>query len=429
MRVGDIFRYARPYGTTPIEIDGLPNYFAATATPGSRLALLDSGINPIQDVMGVFGSRCPAILISSSPHKVGSVETPWQDFFDPDHGFVRYFGDTKDPSTDPEATQGNRALLDAFMTHSSPDREVRETACPVILFKRVRVGSRTKGNVQFQGFGIVRRAERITQFDRKLQRPFTNYMFDFTVFSSSEENEEFDWDWVSTRRDTLASNAVCMRKAPASWKNWVLHGETAVERSRRRVYSVRTFSVEEQRPAPKSSEAKALGCIYDFYRSRRSRFESLASLVAGTVLGGDSKIYREGWITPASSDNGADFIGRVDLANGMAQVKVVVLGQAKCEKLDCPTGGNHIARTVARLKRGWIGVYVTTSYFSVQVQREVLEDKYPLVMIDGLRLAKEVLRLAHIAGSSTIVAFLETVDSRHDEKVMNRIPEEILHDP
>ena len=42
------------------------------------------------------------------------------------------------------------------------------------------------------------------------------------------------------------------------------------------------------------------------------------------------------------------------------------------------TNGKDIARTVARLKRGWIGIYITTGYFSEPVQREVIEDKYPL---------------------------------------------------
>ena len=50
-----------------------------------------------------------------------------------------------------------------------------------------------------------------------------------------------------------------------------------------------------------------------------------------------------------------DFVGRLDVGSGHSTAKLVVLGQAKCEKLQSATGGNHIARTVARLRRGWIG--------------------------------------------------------------------------
>ena len=83
------------------------------------------------------GSQCPAILISSSPHKIGSAETPWQDFFDPDHGHIRYFGDNKNPGTDPASPNGNRALLEQFELHSSPDIKKRMNACPIVFFKRV----------------------------------------------------------------------------------------------------------------------------------------------------------------------------------------------------------------------------------------------------------------------------------------------------
>ena len=39
----------------------------------------------------------------------------------------------------------------------------------------------------------------------------------------------------------------------------------------------------------------------------------------------------------------------MDIGTGFGSAKVIVLGQAKCESLDSPTGGNHIARTVAKL--------------------------------------------------------------------------------
>jgi len=42
----------------------------------------------------------------------------------------------------------------------------------------------------------------------------------------------------------------------------------------------------------------------------------------------------------------------MDIGTGFGSAKLIVLGQAKCESLSSPTGGNHIARTVAKLKRG-----------------------------------------------------------------------------
>jgi hypothetical protein len=93
MRIGQVFRTARPYSASPAEVDGLPNFFHWTVAPDGTLAVVDSGINRLRAVTPVSGARVPAILIRSSPHKAGTATTPWQDVFDPDHGHVRYFGD------------------------------------------------------------------------------------------------------------------------------------------------------------------------------------------------------------------------------------------------------------------------------------------------------------------------------------------------
>jgi hypothetical protein len=94
----------------------------------------------------------------------------------------------------------------------------------------------------------------------------------------------------------------------------------------------------------------------------------LAELVAEEILKGTARHYRRGCVTPPSGDGGADFIARMGVGSGFATTKLVVLGQAKCEGLGTATSGRDIARTVARLRRGWIGVYVTTSYFSRRAQ-------------------------------------------------------------
>ncbi len=426
MQIGQIFRYSRPYSSDPKTIDGLPNYFHFTYSPGQNLPLLDAGINPIQKVTFKKHSRCPAILISSSPHKIGSAENPWQDFFDPDHGHIRYFGDNKNPATDPESPNGNRALLEQFELHSSPDIQKRMNACPIVFFKRVVHKGRVKGNVQFQGIGLIHKCERITQFDRKHNRSFTNYVFDFVVVNLTKESEEFDWKWITARRNSQLTDKKSLELAPKSWQNWVKKGASVIEISRRRVVKLLTYTSKEQQPAKGSPEERTLIEIYNFYTDKKSRFEALAAQIAARVIGENSPLYRHGWITPSGSDGGADFIGRLDIGSGFSKAKLIILGQAKCEKLNTPTSGNHIARTVARLRRGWLGAYVTTSYFSEAVQREVLEDGYPIVLINGMRLAKEVLKIIHEQGYPDIKSFLLNVDAEYERQVLQRNPEEIL---
>ena len=428
LEIGKVYRYSKSYKPGDEKKDSLPNYLHYTHTPGLKKALLEAGINQILEVKTKDGVRRPAILISSSPHKMGSQETPWQDFFDPDNGFIRYYGDNKKPGNDPEKSLGNKILLKQFELHTSPDRNKRLKSCPIVFFNRVQHGQRMKGNVKFKGFGIINRAERVTQFDQKNSCYFTNYVFEFVVFNLKSEKELFNWNWISSRRDKTLDNKQSLKYAPNSWKKWVDKGNKVIETCRRRVVKLLTVKKEEQELKNYPRESKALNEIYKFYSEERrnNRFESLASAVVARVIQGNGHSYREGWITPKASDHGVDFIGRLDIGTDLAKAKIIVLGQAKCEKPESPTNGYHIARTVARLKRGYIGAYVTTSYFSEPVQREVLEDKFPIILINGLRLAKEVLSIVHERGFSDVKEFLVDIDSQHDFKIRQKDPDEIL---
>ena len=101
---------------------------------------------------------------------------------------------------------------------------------------------------------------------------------------------------------------------------------------------------------------------------------------------------------------------------------------AKCVSLSSPTHGNHIARTVARLKRGWVGVFVTTSYFSEAVQQEVIEDRYPIVLIHGRRIAEEVIKIVHDDDRyATVTELLDMLSSEYPSRIQQRQPEEILY--
>jgi hypothetical protein len=136
----------------------------------------------------------------------------------------------------------------------------------------------------------------------------------------------------------------------------------------------------------------------------------------------------EGWVTRPSADGGIDFVGRLDVGHGFSKVKIIVLGQAKCEKPTSGTSGVDLARTVARLKRGWIGAYVTTSFFTDKSQKEIAEDQYPLITVNGKELLAEVLRQQEIDGFGTVKEFLVSLEADYQEKISNRRPEDILLD-
>jgi hypothetical protein len=430
LRVGTIYRYARPYDDMTPERDGLPNYFAHTASQGPK-PLLEKGISPIGICRTVDGTRTPAILIASSPHKIGSEGTPWHDIYDADNGFVRYFGDNKS-ETPASQSPGNKAIIQQFELHNSGDRAKRLQATPFLFFERVTVDSRPKGNIRFWGAGVIRSAELVTQFQAEIGY-FTNYVFEFTILDLSTENESFNWDWIEDRRSESISNEKSLTRAPKSWKKWIESGELVIERNRRQVSKFALVKKQDQLPVAPSREANCLEKIYAFYTNNNSKhkFEMLASRVAQSVLARDGIDYKNGWVTNRSGDGGVDFVARIDLGHGFAKLKLVVLGQAKCESPKSATSGLDIARTVARLKRGWIGVYVTTSYFSEKAQIEIVEDQFPLITINGKQVAEEVLKLMDRNGFSDVETFLKQVEVEYDaarSTTQSRTPEEILLD-
>ena len=291
----------------------------------------------------------------------------------------------------------------------------------------MRHGGRPKGNLEFQGFGVIQKVERITQYRKKGELPFTNYVYEFVIFELKRENQLFNWDWISARRNKAVSDEFSLSLAPEAWRRWVKEGSGCIELVRRRVVRMQTSKSSEQRPADGSKEDIVLRQIYKHFDSKKHHFEALAAGVTSRILGSKGGRYLDGWITQASGDGGADFVGRLDLGSDFSTVKIVVLGQAKCEVFTVATNGKDIARTVARLRRVWIGVYVTTSFFSEQVQAEVLEDKYPILLVNGLRVAQEVIQWAH-EDAVTVGDLLERVCSGYEDRLGHREPEQILYD-
>jgi len=425
MIIGEIFRYNKSYSPFENFVDGYPNFNTQTYLEGFSKAQLESGINPIGKINAPEGLRTPSILISSSPHKIGSYETPWNDVFDPDNGFIKYFGDNKSNQSDPSTTRGNKRLLEAYQHHSSPDQAVRNVSIPLSFFRRVPINGRVKGYVQFQGFGIIEKVELITQLNKD-NEPFSNYVFYCAVLSLASEQENFNWEWINLRRNKRVKLEETLRYAPRSWVGWLRDGPDYIERYKRRVSKLHVVRRSDQLLPESSKKMNVLESIYEYYKHRRARFELLAASVAEHMLNKSGNKYRFGWVTLPSGDHGADFVGCLEIGEGFSAVKLIVLGQAKCEKLNSPTNGNHIARTVARLKRGWIGIYVTTSFFSEPVQQEIIEDRYPIILINGSKLSSEVLEMMIEQGYSDVKDFLRDIDSRYKESVSPQRPEQIL---
>lgn len=401
MKINEILRY--PEGNKSkinkiknVEwIDGLRNWYFETDCPHGKswnVAQLPQGINTSQ-LVGSGEPRIPYLALRSSPHRFGSAATPWEDIHRPDQGYCRYFGDAKPGVKRAEEYLGNRRLLEAFVLQSG-SRSDRLASPPVLVFEAVPHGGRQKGQVMFNGVGVILRAELVVQRDAKSSLTFPNYVYEIALLDLASDNEEINWDWINLRRDASVSLEDCLSLAPQTWKRWVNDGPASLASVRRNVLTRSVVSEKMQRPQTGSEEEKILTNIYRYYADKKHRFEALAEFVTESIFRDQQIQYQAGWITQGGGDGGIDFVGAIDVdpVGLMKSSKQVVLGQAKCEKLDRSTSGLHIARLAARLRRGWIGVYVTTSYFSQQVQREVLVDRYPVVLVDGVRVASIIRR-------------------------------------
>ena len=281
--------------------------------------------------------------------------------------------------------------------------------------------------MKFQGYGVIESIELVTQYDVKTQDGyFSNYVFNMCVFSLKSDNEKFSWDWINARRDQNLSNEETLKYAPMAWKQWIKNGD--ISSVRRHVYTSEIVKTSDQIPKRGSKEEKTVSQIYEFFSSKdRHAFELFAMRIAQELFESTGANFQSGWVTQKSGDGGIDFVARNDIGNGLAKIKTVLIGQAKCESPGVPTNGVSIARTVSRLKRGWLGIYVTTSYFSTAVQKEVLDDQYPVMLINGLQIAKAAEAILYREGV-TLDAFMNSIMDEYPSSCKNRRPEEILFD-
>lgn len=425
--VGEVLRYPRSNERYTVSLSpNERNFFEVTFSKGfSGQAQMERGITPLKEVKGENGSWTPATMIRSSWVKAGTSKAPWHDEYDERSGRVRYFGDAKlQHMPHPAMAPGNKHLINQFNLYRSQDKEARENASPLLFFVSTKVGY-----VRFCGFGLIESVDLVSQIDPETGIAFSNYAYDCALLSLDQEGELFDWGWVSARRDRNTGVKESLKLAPQSWRKWVEEGDRSISGVRRELAKAGVKTKGEQLPLPGSIEEEVLNEVYQFYSDegnrRKHRFEAMAEAVANHLIANGGQSYRPGWITRGVGDHGVDFVGRIDIGGAHSKMSLVVLGQAKCESPSAPTNGKDIARTVARLKRGWIGCYVTTSFFSRSSLEEVAEDQYPIILISGLEVAIAVRQMALGSGTS-VRELIFSIDKGYESRLRDRNPEQIL---
>ena len=244
------------------------------------------------------------------------------------------------------------------------------------------------------------------------------------MVSLAAEGSALAWDWTAARRDKALTLAQTLEYAPAAWRRWVEDGPAAVPRIRRQLAVPTVLKPAQQLPEPGTKHDRVLDEVIAFHDDKKHEFEALALRVMRERLAGHG-LHSQAWITRPGGDGGYDMVGRLDVGEGDRPVKLVVLGQAKCVHR---TGASaeQLARLVARLQRGWFGVFVTTGYFSEPAQKELEHDKYPVMLVDGRQVAETVLQLANAETDGDVQALLESEFAKYEGLKSDLPPEQIL---
>ena len=420
LEIGKTYRVTQKPDSIVPKIDGLPNFNYETAVPGYAIFAPRRGINNFRAVIDPNkDSRIPVLVIHSGLKKSGRNYNPWHDEFHPERGVIKYFGDNK---PELKAESNNHFLLEQIkINHSSSRDERLKKSIPIICMVTVSPGEQT-----FQGYGIVESAEVVTQYSEKYKCYFNNYLFTICVFSMSKDKEQLDWKWIADRCNPALTSEQANQNAPNAWKYWIDNGISKVHLIRRNVFANKVVSIKEQRPIPGSDIDKMLNNIYEYYDGKKHDFEALALEVTKRVIEENGAHCTTGWTTKRSGDGGVDFVLRIDVGyEKLAGLQIIVLGQAKCEKPSRNVKGIDIARTVARLKRGWVGSFVSTQPISEETQKEVMEDDYPLLLINGAKVAETVIKALRESEYSTLEDYLDSITKMYPRT--NHLAEDILN--
>jgi len=333
--------------------------------------------------------RTPLINFHINPFKEDEESTPWRDLIYQEEGRVIYNGDNKSHTITASATFGNKKVLEVLPLYFSKTPSDRLKAPPIFITQTIRLRGKT-GFRKFIGFGIIRDYPKlIQQFEKASDKVFSNYQFEVALISLAPDLE-FDWRWIDDRRDSSLSDEIAIRHAPSTWKKWVKYGSEVIEEIRLKLKSYRVISESEQRDYSLKCQSIIDELLQKYYPDAVKdgvRFEAMASFV--TKLFFKDKNYFRGWVTPGTADRGVDFVGRLDIGHGMSSTSIIVLGQSKRYKNSI--SGERLTRVASRMTRGYIGVVVTLDTFTRQAQEEIKDDRLPIILINGKKVAELLL--------------------------------------
>ncbi|UII78610.1 restriction endonuclease [Flagellimonas sp. CMM7] len=307
---------------------------------------------------------------------------PWEDIVDYSTGFIFYWGDAKFSSKkNYEQFRGNKHLRNVF--DKVLENKLSEVP-PILHFSKVK-----SGLVKFNGLCALTNLE-LTWFEDK-GNPVKNYRCELTIL----DIEQVQLSWLHGRVNCKAEEAL-NEKAPKVWRDYIKGNIKKLD-----IWSKSLYSKEEQLPSEDSKEASLLKKIN---KLNPTQFEAFVVELFRNLPHVNHKIIR----TRPTADGGFDFYGRFTIPYPI-KYEIEFLGEAKKFARNNAVQPKHVSRLVARLNRGQYGLFVTTSYYTKQTQKEVLEDGYPVRLFSGNDLINIMHELRLIEDGKIKKGWLETI--------------------
>ncbi len=337
------------------------------STKGSGIGN-SGGIRAARYVNGLLSVPCYLVLITrnTSHHRYN----PWEDIVDYSSGLIYYWGDAKFSNDKSYSDyRGNRYLLKSF----EKVLENRLSVVPPILhFSKFKPGA-----VRFNGLCALTKLD-LTWFEDR-GNPVKNFKCELTIL----DTDKVGVDWLHDRAKCTDLRKL-NKKAPKVWKEYIAGNTKILD-----VWSKSILTKEDQLPPENSKDSKLLDGLTGI---SPIHFEAIVVELLRNLPQINHKIFR----TQPTADGGFDFYGQFSLPYPISYT-IKFLGEAKKYGRNTAVQPRHVSRLVARLDRGQFGIFITTSYYTRQTQKEVLKDGYPVKLFSGkdiVNILKE-LRLAN----------------------------------
>ena len=377
------YRLGKTYIDKASKLDPQDQFMRWININGSGM-LNSPGIRPLKYITNLSKSDLPAYMVLVTNEKTTGKLNPWDDVIDFSKSEILYWGDAKfDNSKKIDDFKGNKILR---IIYNYILKGQTSLIPPILHFSKP-----SRGLIKFNGLCILNKLD-ITWFDDD-NSAVQNYLAKLIILDC----EKVSIEWLHSRVKCSVEDKIDSHKdCPKSWNEYKKGRKKPID-----IWAKKIRKDTEQLPATESSDSKILGNLcklepYDFEKIIVALFQELTE-ITHHISG-----------TSSTRDGGFDFFGKFILPRPV-RYEIKFRGEVKRYSRKTGVDPKSVSRLVARLSRGEYGIFVTTSYFTKQAQKEVLSDNYPIHLISGIDLIYMLKHQGKIAQGQIRKEWLDTV--------------------